>query len=94
MGKFLKFIIGGFLTIGSIVFGVGLIFSMPFAMAAKDSAAFWVWVVVDIFAFLSGIFLMRSLIFHAIITTPPIKYSHTNWVTNYALCNVIKDYYY
>lgn len=59
MGKFLKFIVGGFLTLGSIVFGMGLLFSMPFALSAKSSGAFWVWVIVDIFAFLSGIYLMR-----------------------------------
>jgi hypothetical protein len=60
MGRFLKFIVGGFLTLGSFLFGIGLLFSMPFAMTARQSGAWWVWAAIDFFAFLSGIYLMRS----------------------------------
>jgi len=59
MTRFIKFIAGGFLIIGSLVFGIGLIFSLPFAMIADQSTALWIWIVIDIFAFLTGVFLVR-----------------------------------
>ena len=59
---FIKFIIGGLLILGSILFAFGLIFGGTFMMIANPDSfgAIVIWGIIDFVVFLTGIFLMRS----------------------------------
>lgn len=56
---FVKFAIGGFLIVGAIVFGISLIFTMPFAVAGGVGWSVIVWGVIAFIAFLGGAYLVR-----------------------------------
>lgn len=62
MGRFIKFIIGGLLVAGSILFAIGLVIGGSFAIITRPDSvgAFILWGVIDFIAFLTGIFLMRG----------------------------------
>ena len=60
MTKLLKFVIGGLMAAGSFIFGIGLIFSFPFAAMADSVGSIVVAGVITFIIFLVGIFLMRS----------------------------------
>lgn len=61
MGRFIKFIIGGLLIVGSLLFGFALIFGGIFTLAVRpDSLGILIlWAVIDFIVFLTGVFLMR-----------------------------------
>lgn len=56
---FVKFAIGGFLILGAIVFGISLIFTMPFAIAGGAGWSVIVWGIIAFSAFLGGVYLVR-----------------------------------
>jgi len=56
---FLKFVIGGFLIAGSILFGLALLFGAPFAIVGGAGWILVFWGVIDFIAFLGGIYLVR-----------------------------------
>jgi hypothetical protein len=60
MVALIKFVIGGLLVIGSLVFGAGLIFSLPIAAMQNLEGGIFIWVIIDIVVFLIGLFLLKS----------------------------------
>jgi len=60
MGKLIKFVVGGLMVAGSIIFGISLIFSFPFAAMSNSLGGVVVAGIIDFVIFLVGIFLMRS----------------------------------
>ena len=62
MGNLIKFIIGGLLIAGSLLFGFALIFGGMFTLVSRpDSLGILViWGVIDFIVFLVGVFLVRS----------------------------------
>lgn len=59
MKRFIKFIIGGILVVGSILFGITLLFSLPFALIGDMGDSVIILGFIDLIALLSGIYLMR-----------------------------------
>lgn len=53
---FLKFLLGGFLIVGSLFFGFALLFSTPFLTKVTGGWILWI---IDFVAFMSGIYLVR-----------------------------------
>jgi hypothetical protein len=56
--RFLKFVTGGFLILGSLIFGGLLLLSSPFAAVGGFWGSLIFWGVIDFIAFLSGIYLV------------------------------------
>jgi uncharacterized membrane protein YjfL (UPF0719 family) len=61
MGNFIKFLIGGLLIAGSLLFGFALIFGGLFTLIARpDSLGILiVWGVIDFIVLLIGVYLVR-----------------------------------
>ena len=56
--RFLKFVIGGFLILASVIFGLFLLIGTPFAIGMGETGSLIFWVVIDFLAFLSGLYLV------------------------------------
>lgn len=57
---FLKFVLGGFLVLGSIILFIILLFGWPFAIIGGATWTIAFWGVIDFIMFLSGIYLLKS----------------------------------
>ena len=56
---FVKFVIGGFLIVGAVLFGISLLFSMPFVIVWGGGWSLVFWAVIAFIAFLGGVYLVR-----------------------------------
>ena len=55
---FLRFVIGGFLILVSILLFISLVFSMPFVIVSGAGWSLVFWGIIDFIAFLGGIYLV------------------------------------
>jgi len=58
--RFIRFLIGGFLVVGSIIFAVLLLFGVIFAALTSTWLYLVIWAVIDLTAFIGGVWLMAK----------------------------------